>query len=105
MTRPQRFYDSPAWRRIAAAVRAARGGVCGLCGTAGARHVDHVVPRRAGGSDAPANLQLLCGRCHSRKTNLRDGGFGRRPKPNASCGPAGCDAAGSPLDRGHWWNR
>lgn len=30
--------------------------------------VDHIQPRRAGGSDEHANLQSLCHACHSRKT-------------------------------------
>ena len=48
-----------------------------------ARHVDHVVPRSAGGTDDWNNLQGLCVRCHSRKTIQCDGGFGRRRQPMA----------------------
>jgi 5-methylcytosine-specific restriction protein A len=33
-----------------------------------ATDVDHVTPKRAGGTDDWANLQALCHRCHSRKT-------------------------------------
>lgn len=102
---PRRAYDTPAWRRTAAAVRAARGGICASCGARGARHVDHIVPRKAGGSDGPENLQLLCGRCHSRKTSLRDGGFGRARRFDRPCGVPGCAVDGTPADPGHWWNR
>ncbi len=33
-----------------------------------ATDVDHVVAKRHGGTDDPANLQCLCHACHSRKT-------------------------------------
>lgn len=52
-------------------------------------HVDHIVPRQAGGTDALENLQTLCASCHSRKTVRCDGGFGRarRAPPAATCEP------------------
>jgi 5-methylcytosine-specific restriction enzyme A len=40
---------------------------------------DHIIPHR-GDMDLfwdPENWQALCGNCHSRKTALEDGGFGR----------------------------
>ena len=39
--------------------------------------VDHIVPKRDGGRDDPANLQGLCHECHSRKTALEDGRWGK----------------------------
>ena len=45
-----------------------------------ATDVDHVLPRRAGGSDSYDNLQSLCHRCHSRKTALQSSGWGNAPK-------------------------
>ena len=42
-----------------------------------AREVDHIVPRRSGGTDLDTNLQALCSSCHAIKTVRFDGGFGR----------------------------
>ena len=39
----------------------------GICG-ARAGDVDHIIPRAAGGTDDPANLQALCRRHHRIKT-------------------------------------
>jgi 5-methylcytosine-specific restriction protein A len=39
--------------------------------------VDHILPRSQGGQDVLENLQGLCHACHSRKTVMSDGGFGR----------------------------
>jgi 5-methylcytosine-specific restriction protein A len=38
--------------------------VCGQRGTV----VDHITPKRLGGSDMNHNLQALCATCHNRKT-------------------------------------
>ena len=38
--------------------------------------VDHIVPRRGGGTDDPSNLQGMCETCHSRKTAIEDGRWG-----------------------------
>jgi len=48
---------------------------CVQCGQR-ASEVDHVIPRRAGGSDNLENLRALCRRCHASKTAREDGGFG-----------------------------
>lgn len=63
-----------AWRKLRASILA-RDPVCGLCGAASVV-ADHIVPRRAGGSDSPENLMGLCRSCHSVKTASQDGGFG-----------------------------
>lgn len=41
-----------------------------------AKHVDHIVPLKDGGTHAFSNLQSLCRSCHSRKTALEDGRWG-----------------------------
>lgn len=38
--------------------------------------VDHIVPRRQGGSDDLKNLQPLCAGCHNKKTAIEDGRWG-----------------------------
>jgi 5-methylcytosine-specific restriction enzyme A len=44
-----------------------------------ATEVDHIVPLKLGGTDAPNNLQSICTDCHSEKTATENGGK-RKPK-------------------------
>jgi 5-methylcytosine-specific restriction protein A len=69
----QRFYRTASWRNIRAAY-ITKSPLCELCtlrnrvvvGTV----VDHIIERRDGGDDLDmANLQTLCHRCHTVKTN------------------------------------
>ena len=60
-----RGYDH-GWRKRRAA-HLKREPYCRSCGEP-ATDVDHIVARRAGGSDDEDNLQSLCHACHSRKT-------------------------------------
>lgn len=46
---------------------------CVECGEP-ATDVDHIVPKRDGGTDERENLQALCHSCHSRKTLAEGGG-------------------------------
>lgn len=39
--------------------------------------VDHITPKRSGGDDSRDNLQALCKGCHSHKTAVEDGGWGK----------------------------
>jgi len=50
-----------------------------------AMHVDHKIPRRAGGTDDENNLQALCVSCHSKKTAMEDGGFGNSIQRGMGC--------------------
>ena len=74
--KPKRARSSPAargydrsWQKLREAILA-RDPTCRHCGLAPSTDVDHIKPKRDGGSDHPANLQGLCHRCHSRKTAL-----------------------------------
>ncbi len=51
------------WRQVRAQVLDRDGHRCQLCG-APATHVDHVTPKRDGGSDHPSNLRALCAACN-----------------------------------------
>jgi 5-methylcytosine-specific restriction protein A len=62
--------DRKGWRRIRERILARDGHCCQSCGeTDGKMHIDHIVPKRLGGSDLEENLQVLCQFC-----NLRKGG-------------------------------
>lgn len=64
------FYQTPEWRALVAAVKAARGSRCEKCQAAGVRiFADHVKELKDGGAALdPDNIMLLCGRCHAVKT-------------------------------------
>lgn len=63
------FYLSPEWRKLVAAIKAERGSWCAKCGAGGRIIGDHIEERKDGGADLdPANVELLCMKCHARKT-------------------------------------
>jgi 5-methylcytosine-specific restriction endonuclease McrA len=75
-------YWPPGWAKLRRAVLERDGHRCQLeyPGCRGrATHVDHVIPRRFGGSDQPANLRAACAPC-----NQRRGDGTRPPQPPAS---------------------
>lgn len=63
---PTRFYSSLAWRKLRQRVLAEEPR-CRFCG-APSTDADHILARRAGGSDERSNLRGLCHSCHSRRT-------------------------------------
>ena len=83
------YYRSAEWRLLRKAALLRDGGHCATPGCeAKASHVDHIVPRKAGGADALPNLRSLCASCHSRVTR-----FGNAAPLRA----VGCDADGWPV--------
>jgi 5-methylcytosine-specific restriction protein A len=101
-TRPtasERGYGTD-WRKLRATMPKTPCAICGAPWVPG-MHLDHIIPRAEGGTDAPSNLQWVHRRCHSAKTAGADGGFGNRKGK----GPVkGCDVNGRPLDPNHPWN-
>ena len=59
--------SSRLWRTIRARILMRDNYTCQSCGMEGADSVDHIVPRRLGGTDMEDNLQTLCRTCNSSK--------------------------------------
>ncbi|CAB4167525.1 HNHc domain containing protein [uncultured Caudovirales phage] len=59
------------------------GRLCAVCGTdEGEMHIDHIIPRKHGGTHDMDNLRVLCKSCNLRKGTLNDGVFlGRTATP------------------------
>ena len=81
-TATQRGYGAP-WRRQRAEHLAAHPYCADPLGyharrgeRVAATLVDHIVPKRQGGSDEPSNCQSLCARCHGVKIVKEGGGWG-----------------------------
>lgn len=66
-----KFYLTPDWRGLIGALIAARGRRCAKCGRENCRIFgDHIVELKDGGAALdPDNVMLLCGSCHTLKTN------------------------------------
>jgi len=55
-----------AWRELRLKILARDANTCAYCG-AEAKHVDHIIPVAAGGTDDPENLTAACARCNIQK--------------------------------------
>ena len=97
------FYRSTAWRALVAAVRRRSGGRCEVRGcNAPGKVVDHVVARRAGGSDTLDNLRHLC-RLHDNQ--VKEQHDGTRKRDGVLTVPGNDPRTGWPVDPNHWWNK
>ncbi|MTI11565.1 HNH endonuclease [Sansalvadorimonas verongulae] len=60
------------WQKLRAQILKRDSYLCQECKRKGViregRHVDHITPKAAGGTDEPGNLQTLCTTCHNHKT-------------------------------------
>ncbi|MBI5595791.1 MAG: HIT domain-containing protein [Elusimicrobia bacterium] len=63
--------------------------LCGVSHNVRALEVDHILPRKHGGTDHPSNLQALCWRCNSMKGARDDTDF-RKEKERAALRREGC---------------
>jgi len=86
------FYRTQEWRRLRAECIRLHP-TCATAGCGGRSVVaDHIIPRSQGGADSLDNLVGRCITCHNARRGM---GEPRLP---------GCDADGTPRDRGHWWH-
>lgn len=70
-TREQAHYTTAAWAAIRRAVIVRDAATCRVCRRVvegRELHVDHILPLEDGGTDALANLQVLCREHHGQKT-------------------------------------
>lgn len=70
-TSTQRGYDRR-WQKTRIFILN-RDPICKICNRAPSTEVDHIIPRKKGGTDDPRNLQGACKPCHSTKTATEDG--------------------------------
>lgn len=94
------FYKSKTWRGLCAAVKRRAHSRCEVRGCLSrGRVVDHIVSRRAGGSDTLDNLRLLC-RGHDNA--VKEDATGAR-RSGGKLVAKGCYPDGSPRDPLHPW--
>jgi 5-methylcytosine-specific restriction endonuclease McrA len=60
--RPSRKAPGSAWRRLKPGT-----GLCTTCGVWAPLTKDHIIPRSHGGTNALANMQLICKECNTEK--------------------------------------
>lgn len=65
--KPAKRLSSEDWQIVRCAVLDRDNYRCKKCGRPG-REVDHIKPKKLGGTDDLSNLQTLCSNCHTKKT-------------------------------------
>jgi 5-methylcytosine-specific restriction endonuclease McrA len=95
------FYATAEWQSLRTRVLCRDRYMCTTpgCGSTRRLTVDHIVSRRAGGADVPANLRTLCGSCDA---SIKEGADGRR-RGGGVPRARGCGLDGLPLDPDHPW--
>ena len=75
------------WRKLRKRIMERDNGLCQECLRHGiytpATDVDHIIPKAAGGTDSPNNLQCLCKKCHRIKTSKEDSKNKVQPEKHA----------------------
>jgi 5-methylcytosine-specific restriction endonuclease McrA len=79
-------YTDKAWRRLRQHILT-RDPICVSCHVRTAVICDHIITRRAGGSDDPANLRGICVPCDRRDSIRYDGSFGKPTRPGKQNDP------------------
>jgi len=72
--------------------------LCGISADVRALEVDHIVPRKVGGSDDPSNLQALCYSCNSMKRDRDETDF-RKVRESYNFRVDGCPFCHLPKER------
>ena len=82
----KRNYENPLTRTRVGYVLRLQQGRCAACGLylkdEDLLELDHIIPKRLGGTDARTNLQVLHRHCHDRKTAQDDSGGERSGQPS-----------------------
>lgn len=96
----KRGYDR-AWQKLSKQVLKEEP-LCRRCRLKDSVLTDHIITKRAGGTDARSNLQALCKDCHDEKTRQEDGRFRGSPSSRVVVvtGPPG---AGKAALVGSWF--
>jgi len=95
-----RLMDDPVPTSLRYQILKASGRRCALCGATASEErldVDHIDPRSRGGPTVPENLQVLCAKCNSAKSNKDSTDW--RPDPRAADTDPACPFCNEGVQR------